>query len=171
MEVDDRVQQREYLSRKRRHVLHRPVMGIEDGEQPMHPGRVDAGPSHEREVVDLRHINTQALAIRIYGGNIYVEVAMAEGVYTLRENTKWARHPEDCERLARKSNSQLITHQSQTTTGPNQHSQRKYNPTQPGRKHHLDRPIVLPRQDIQITRERDPRQQIREKHKHRGCKD
>lgn len=43
-------------------------MGIENGEQPVHPGRVDAGPSHEREVVDLRHINTQALAFGVYGG-------------------------------------------------------------------------------------------------------
>lgn len=34
---------------------------------------------------------------------------MTEGVYTLRENTKWTRYPEDGKWLAGKSNSQTIT--------------------------------------------------------------
>ena len=49
--------------------------------------------------------------------------------------------------------------------------QSKHHPTQPRTKHHLNRPPLLPRQHIQITRKRDPRQQIREKHIDRTGKD
>ena len=40
--------------------------------------------------------------------------------------------------------------------------QTKNNPTQPRRKHNLNSAPALPRQHIQIARERDPWQQIRE---------
>ena len=49
MEIDDAVEQRKDVGTEVRHVLHGVVVGVEDGEEVVHPGRVDEGPGHDRE--------------------------------------------------------------------------------------------------------------------------
>ena len=53
VEVDDGVEQRERFGCESGHVTHGPIMGIEDGENIVHPTGVYEGPSHEWEERNL----------------------------------------------------------------------------------------------------------------------
>ena len=46
VEVDDAVEEGEDVGAEGGHVLHRPVVCIEHGEQVVHPGGVEEGPGH-----------------------------------------------------------------------------------------------------------------------------
>lgn len=84
VEVDDAVEQREHTSAEVRHVLHRPVVGVEDGQQGEHPPGVDEGPSHDGQEVD-------------------VEARRAQLVHVFREHREGVRDAEDGERLGREA--------------------------------------------------------------------
>ena len=47
VEVNNAVQKGEYLRAERCHVPHRPVMGVDDGQQAVHPARVYERRRHE----------------------------------------------------------------------------------------------------------------------------
>lgn len=53
LEVDDGVEEGEDVGAEVGDVLHGVVMGVEDGEEVVHPGGVDEGPSHDWEEGDL----------------------------------------------------------------------------------------------------------------------
>lgn len=156
MKVDDGVEEGEDFGGKLGHILHGPVVRVEDGERPEHPHGMDTRPGHKGEVIHL------------------LRKAMMQLIKPLRKNTKRPGDSEYSKRLSRESNSQsahpsilkAVFLESQTRTQV--HSQTKHQPTPRRTQHHLHRSIAPSRQLKQITRKRDPRQQIRKKHKHRA---
>lgn len=53
MKIDDTVQKREDVGAEMGDILHRPVVGIEDGEEVVHPASMDERPGHHRQEFDL----------------------------------------------------------------------------------------------------------------------
>lgn len=68
MEVDDAVEEGEDVGAEVCHVLHCPVVRVEDGEREEHPARVDEGPCHYGEEVDL----ADSLASRWWEKHVYL---------------------------------------------------------------------------------------------------
>lgn len=58
VEIDDAIEEGKDVATEGGHVLHRPVMGIEDGQEEEHPGAMNERPSHERQEVNLSCVNT-----------------------------------------------------------------------------------------------------------------
>ena len=63
VEVDYAVEEGEYVGGEVGYVLHGPVVGVEDGEEVVHPGGVDEGPGHQGEEVDLSLSSVRLLRI------------------------------------------------------------------------------------------------------------
>ena len=76
VKVDDAVEERENLGRECGHVSHGPVVGVEDGEDVVHPAGVDQRPGHEWE-------------------KRYIEGCGAKGVDIFGQNGKRSRHSQN----------------------------------------------------------------------------
>ena len=76
VKVDDAVEEGEYFRGECGYVAHCPVVGVEDGEDVVHPAGVDERPGHEWE-------------------EGYVEGSRAKSIYIFGQNRKGSSHPKD----------------------------------------------------------------------------
>lgn len=101
VEVDDGVEEGEDLGVEGGDVAHRPVVGVEGGEDVVHPGGVDEGPGHKGEEGD-------------------VEGAGAERVDVLGQDREGAGDPEDRQWLTGETVDDLCERED-TAIGDNVH--------------------------------------------------